>query len=55
MFSLIYAWTNVWANNRDAGDLRRNGAHYAVIVMECELAGALQILINKYYTYIVAQ
>ena len=22
MFSVIYAWTNVWVNNRDAGDLR---------------------------------
>ena len=23
VFSLIYAWTNGWANNRDAGDLRQ--------------------------------
>ena len=23
MFSLIFAWTNGWVNNRDAGDLRR--------------------------------
>ena len=29
MFSLIFAWTN----NRDAGDLRRNRAHYDVTVM----------------------
>ena len=27
MFSLICAWTNGWANNRDADDLRRNHAH----------------------------
>ena len=33
MFSLILAWTNVWANNGDAGDLRRHRAHYDVIVM----------------------
>ena len=30
---LIYAWINSWVNNREAGDLRRNGAHYDVIVM----------------------
>ena len=24
MFSLIFAWTNSWANHRDAGDLRRH-------------------------------
>ena len=33
MFSLICAWINGWANNREAGDLRRNRAHYDVIVM----------------------
>ena len=33
MFSLICAWTNSWANNGDAGDLRRYRAHYDVIVM----------------------
>ena len=33
MFSLICAWINVWINNREAGDLRRNRAHYDVIVM----------------------
>ena len=32
-FSLICAWTNSWANNGDAGDLRRHRAHYDVIVM----------------------
>ena len=34
MFSLICAWVNVWANNREAGDLRRHRAHYDVTVME---------------------
>ena len=33
IFSLIYAWTNCFANNREAGDLRRHRAHYAVTVM----------------------
>ena len=34
VFSLICAWGNGWANLRDAGDLRRNLAHYAVTVMQ---------------------
>ena len=34
MFSLIYAWTNGWVNNREAGDLRRHRAHYDVIAMK---------------------
>ena len=33
MFSLISAWINGSANNPEAGDLRRNRAHYDVIVM----------------------
>ena len=33
MFSLICAWINGWVNNREAGDLRRQRAHYDVIVM----------------------
>ena len=33
MFSLMYVWINGWVNNREAGDLRRNQAHYDVIVM----------------------
>ena len=33
MFSLIYAWTNCWVNNRYAGDFRRPRAHYDVTVM----------------------
>ena len=33
MFSSICAWTNDWANNLDAGDLRRHRAHYDVTAM----------------------
>ena len=33
MFSLIYASTNGWVNNREADDLRCRGAHYDVTVM----------------------
>ena len=33
MFSLICAWANRWANNRDADELRRHCAHYDVAVM----------------------
>ena len=33
MFSLICSWSNGWANNQDAGDLRRHCAHYDVTVM----------------------
>ena len=33
MFSLICAWTDSWANNGDAGDLRRYRAHNDAIVI----------------------
>ena len=32
-FTLNYAWTNDWANNIDAGDLRRRRAQYDVTLM----------------------
>ena len=36
-FSLmICAWINVWVNNLEAGDLRRNRAHDDVIVIICD-------------------
>ena len=34
MFSLTCAWKHDWVNNGEAGDLRRHGAHYDVIVMQ---------------------
>ena len=33
MFPLICDWTKTWVNNPEADDLRRNSAHYDVIVM----------------------
>ena len=33
MLFLICIWINGWANNRDAGDLKRYRAHYDVTVM----------------------
>ena len=36
MFALICVWINDWVNNREAGDLRRNRAHYDVILMHEE-------------------
>ena len=35
MLSLICASTHGWANNRDAGDLKRHGTHYDFTVMAC--------------------
>ena len=34
IFSLICTWINGWINNGEAGDMRRNRAHYDVTVME---------------------
>ena len=45
MFSLIYAWINDWANNREAGDLRRQHGHYDVIVM------MIKVLNKKNHVY----
>ena len=33
MISLICAWINGWVNNGEAGDLRRNRAHYDVAII----------------------
>ena len=37
MFSLIWAWTNGWVNNHEAGDLRRHRAHYDVTIISNSL------------------
>ena len=36
VFSLIWAWTNGWANHRDAGDLRSHRSCYDATVMASE-------------------
>ena len=41
MFSLICAWINVWVNNREAGDLRRQHAPYDVTVMSPTKVGSV--------------
>ena len=33
---MICTWINVWVNNLEAGDLRRNRAHDDVIVIICD-------------------
>ena len=44
MFSLTFAWTNGWANNRDAGDLRGLHVHCDVTVM-CSQGSIIQCAI----------
>ena len=39
MFSFIYSWTNGWANNDEAGNLRRHHAHCDVTLMILEKTG----------------
>ena len=34
IFSLIFGWTNGWAHNRDAGDMRRHRVHYDATVID---------------------
>ena len=49
MFSLIDAWTNVWVNNQDDGDLRRHCAQYNVTVMWHQ---KMVYDIRKWFSYI---
>ena len=44
MFTLICARINGWVNNREAGYLRRNRAHYDVIVMSFTVMTSSKIL-----------
>ena len=48
MFSLFCAWTNGWANNRDAGDLRRHRVHYGATVVRTWITETKSWLITKY-------
>ena len=47
MFSLICARKHDWANNREAGDLRRYPAHYSVTVMSIIKCGMYYQSISK--------
>ena len=54
IFFLICAWINGWVNNREAGDLRRNRAHYDVIVVLQMNAGRCflrRYVCNKWNTF----
>ena len=50
--SLICSWTNVWINNRDADDLRRNRAHCDVTVISEKVGHwserSMELLIDPY-------
>ena len=48
MFSLICAWTNVWVNSRDAGDLGRHRAHDDVALMCFEKWSKIQVYVYVY-------
>ena len=59
MFPLI-CWINVWANNREAGDLRRHRAHCNVSVMdqkarEPESVSRLWCVMMRYDAYIASE
>ena len=52
MLSLICAWTNCWANNREADDLGRHHAHYDVTVMfQSVYLSIFVIHKDRYHTY----
>ena len=46
MFSLICTWTNGWANNLDAGDLRHHHAHCNVIVMSTQFCVTIECIMT---------
>ena len=52
MFSLICIWTNKWANNGDAGDLRCHHTHYDITVMKSLWAHNLHCGKFKFCSYL---
>ena len=50
-FSLICAWRNVWENNREAGDLRRNQTHCDVGVMSVFQQSHYQLFLCNFTKY----
>ena len=56
MLSLICAWTNGWANNRDAGDLKRNHTHYDIAVIHAHIScNILNMAMRSYWLLIFHQ
>ena len=48
VFSLICAWPNGWANNRNAGDLRRDRANYDVtVILSVQMAFSFYAILFK--------
>ena len=47
MFLLICTLTNGWVNNRDAGDLRHDRAHYDITAMICFVGTIVTTLIGN--------
>ena len=53
IFSLNCAWMNGWVNNDEAGDLRRNRAHYDVTLMVCKIRVWLIDYIRQFHSYVM--
>ena len=57
VFPLICTWMNGWESNRDAGDLRRQRAHYDVTVIsyicQCHFIGTGTIVVKWPYRILV--
>ena len=53
MFSLICTCMDGWVINREAGDLRRHRAHYAVTVMNCRFFGYIYVFIYYIFLYLL--
>ena len=51
MFSFIFAWTNGWANNRDAGGLRRHRALHDVTVMVYCIINSRQLTVHNTFKH----
>ena len=53
ILSLICAWINGWANNGEAGDLRRHRPHYDVTVMVTPSLELIKGTLMKKFIYIL--
>ena len=50
-FSLVWAWTGGWANNRGAGDLRCHRAYYDVTAIRKDFNHTHDLSAEKWYKY----